>query len=140
MWVRSFLLVGVAILLAGCPKSTPPVISYFGAKESSRIKPHTGIDYGLPIGTPILAAADGCVSWISNGGNDAAGGNGISLSHSYLMKTQYWHLNTILVEERQCVQRGDVIALSGVSGKPLALSTKGMLPHLHFSVLYEGSR
>jgi hypothetical protein len=84
---------------------------------------HTGVDIAVPVGTPVLAAADGVVEHAGT-----AGGYGIAvyLDHDGT-DTRYAHLSRVLVRAGQRVRRGDRIALSGNTGR-----TTG--PHLHFEV------
>ena len=92
---------------------------------------HTGIDLRAPIGTPILAPADGVIKSISY--NQGRGyGNIISLGHNYGFESYYAHLqNKPVVKEGQFVKKGDLIAYSGNSG----MSTG---PHLHYEVHFIG--
>lgn len=86
-------------------------------------KPHTGIDYGCPEGTPVLASADGVVQYC---GNDPAGyGKHVIILHNDNKATLYAHLSDRNVVLRQKVKQGDVIGHSGNTG----CSTG---PHLHF--------
>ncbi len=92
---------------------------------------HSGLDLRAPIGTPVLAAADGVVRSISY---DQRGsyGNVVSLGHNYGFESFYAHLqNKPVVKEGQFVKKGDLIAYSGNSG----MSTG---PHLHYEVHFIG--
>lgn len=86
-------------------------------------KPHTGIDYGCPAGTEILASADGIV--LKSGWDVTGYGNVIIIMHDAKHATLYAHLNKCSVYLNQKVKQGDVIGLSGATG-----ATTG--PHLHF--------
>ena len=101
-----------------------PITQYFGETITDP-KGHTGIDYGCPLGTPILASADGAVSYtqISNVGY----GNDVMLLHPDGNYTLYAHLGQILVKRWQKVKQGDVIGYSGSTGNSTG-------PHLHFEV------
>jgi murein DD-endopeptidase MepM/ murein hydrolase activator NlpD len=85
---------------------------------------HTGIDFGVPEGTPVHAAAAGVVSFAGR-----QGGYGILvvIEHAGGFSTYYAHLSKALVEVGQFVEQGQIIALSGNTG----LSTG---PHLHFEI------
>lgn len=86
-------------------------------------KPHTGIDYACPIGTPILSSADGTVIFV---GDDTKGyGKYIIICHYDGSGTLYAHLNSISVSKWKSVKQGDVIGLSGNTGNSTG-------PHLHF--------
>ena len=107
-----------------------PITSAFGW----RIHPvhgdrrfHKGIDIGAPQGTPIIAAADGCVTTASAGHNGGYG-NLVVLSHGQGSYTKYAHLSRINVRLGECVRKGTVIGSVGSTG----LSTG---PHLHFEVI-----
>ncbi len=91
-----------------------------------RITDHLGIDIAANRGTPVLASADGYVTFTgTNGGY----GNFISINHKYGFETKYGHLQKIYVRRGQFVKRGDKIGEVGNSG----LSTA---PHLHYEVHY----
>ncbi|MGY4707138.1 peptidoglycan DD-metalloendopeptidase family protein [Candidatus Bipolaricaulota sp. J31] len=85
---------------------------------------HTGIDFGVPEGTSVHAAAAGVVSFVG-----WRGGYGllVVVDHGNGFTTYYAHLSRALVEAGQFVEQGQVIALSGNTG----LSTG---PHLHFEI------
>ena len=87
--------------------------------------PHRGIDYGCPMNTPILASADGYVTYI--GRLKQGYGNYIILSHDGAYSTLYAHLSEILVREEQQVKQGQVIGRSGTTGNSTG-------PHLHFEL------
>ncbi len=92
---------------------------------------HEGIDFSLPVGNDVYATADGVVSYIGY----QRGGYGylIKIDHGYGYETRYAHLklNSAKVRKGQKVKRGDVIALSGHTGKSTA-------PHLHYEVRVNG--
>lgn len=89
-------------------------------------RPHQGVDFSLPIGSPVYATGDGEVSLI--GHNKLSGyGNQIEINHGFGYKTKYAHLNEILVKKGQRIKRGELIAYSGNTGKSTA-------PHLHYEV------
>ncbi len=100
----------------------PEVYAKFGKSG------HNGIDFGMPIGTPIFAAADGMVTKI---GWDAAGyGNYLILQHQGF-QTLYAHLNRVLVKYKDMVKEGQHVADSGNTG-----FSSG--PHLHFELRIPG--
>ena len=86
-------------------------------------KPHTGIDYGCPMQTPILASADGIV--MAAGWDLTGYGFLVILKHTDGRATLYGHLDVISVYPNQQVKQGEEIGLSGSSGKATG-------PHLHF--------
>jgi murein DD-endopeptidase MepM/ murein hydrolase activator NlpD len=86
---------------------------------------HSGTDYRIPIGTPVLAAAPGRV--ISSE-FDKRSGNVITISHGLIL-TRYGHLSKRNVRAGDIVLRGQQIGLSGETGEWV-----GTLPHLHFEL------
>ena len=87
---------------------------------------HGALDYGVPVGTEVYAAAEGVVlaaNW-SNGGL----GNYVCIQHSGGMRTLYGHGNgKFYVKPGDVVKKGQLIMLSGNTG-----NSSG--PHLHFEV------
>ncbi|MFC1846225.1 peptidoglycan DD-metalloendopeptidase family protein [Chloroflexota bacterium] len=86
---------------------------------------HLGIDYRLPEGTPVIAAAPGRV--ISSE-YDSKSGNVITLSHG-LFVTRYGHLKKREVRTGDIVIRGQRIGSSGATGEWV-----GQFPHAHFEL------
>lgn len=91
-----------------------PVSSFF----------HAGIDIAAPVGTSILAAADGIVVEI---GSDEADGFYLVLDHGNGLTTRYHNCSTLTVELDASVKSGDKIAEVGNTGRSTG-------PHLHFEV------
>ena len=86
---------------------------------------HTGMDFGAPTGTPVIAAYGGQVAIA-----DALGGYGLTvvLEHAQgTAETLYAHLSELLVKEGEEVKQGDVIGLVGSTGHSTG-------PHLHFEL------
>lgn len=90
---------------------------------------HDGVDWSMPIGSPILAADGGTVV---SAGYDGAYGYSILINHGNGLKTRYAHNSKLLVSVGDKVYKGQKIANSGNSGR-----TTG--PHLHFEVIKNGS-
>lgn len=90
---------------------------------------HAGIDLAGPIGTPIYAAGDGVVV---DAGPTAGYGAWVKIRHSDGTVTLYGHVNTWNVQIGQRVFAGDQIATIGNRGNSTG-------PHLHFSVLQNGT-
>ncbi|MFA9489117.1 MULTISPECIES: murein DD-endopeptidase MepM [unclassified Mannheimia] len=102
------------------------VTSSFNSKRkhpiTGRISPHKGVDYGLPIGTPIIAPSDGVVEHVAYQARGA--GRYIKIKHGHIT-TVYMHLSKSLVKPGQRVRKGERIALSGNTGGSTG-------PHLHY--------
>lgn len=99
---------------------------------------HTGIDIPASVGTPVLAAGSGRVIWAGYGlylGNDDPNdpyGLAVTIKHDFgfqgeYLFTIYGHLSQIDVAKGQQVAAGDILGLSGETGKVTG-------PHLHFEV------
>lgn len=95
---------------------------------TGRVAPHNGTDFAMPVGTPIVAPADGIVTRVDYGPYN---GRFIVLSHGQGYSTVYLHLQRALVQQGQRVERGQRIALSGNTGR-----TTG--PHLHYELHVNG--
>jgi murein DD-endopeptidase MepM/ murein hydrolase activator NlpD len=93
-------------------------------------RPHYGVDYSAPIGTPVYAVGDGRVIEI---GNKSQAGNMIRIRHNSVYSTAYLHLSYYAkgIELGSLVKQGDVIGYVGSSG----LSTG---PHLDFRFYKNG--
>jgi hypothetical protein len=95
---------------------------------------HTGIDYGVPVGTSIAAAGDGTVS---ETGMHRQYGRYLIIKHPGGKSTMYAHLRQILVKKGQKVTSGQEVAKSGgAKGSSGAGTSTG--PHLHFEVRDHG--
>jgi len=94
---------------------------------------HGGIDYAMPVGSPVLAAADGVVDQVTTQPNSSRSfGLYVVIKHEGFY-TYYAHLSRAVVRAGQKVSQGDLIAYSGgKKGAPGAGSSTG--PHLHFEV------
>jgi len=89
---------------------------------------HSGIDIGSERGTPVKAPALGVVLLT---GSNADYGYTVIIDHGQDIKSLYGHLQKILVTQGQKVERGQVIALSGNTGKSSG-------PHLHYEIQAKG--
>lgn len=90
---------------------------------------HEGIDYSMPIGSPVYAADGGVVE---SSGTDGAYGKVIVINHGNGLKTVYAHNSKLLVSSGDRVYKGQKIAASGNSGRSTG-------PHLHFEVRKNGT-
>ena len=101
-----------------------PVTQRFGEKITNPAG-HTGIDYALYLGTPVMAALDGKVSRTAYLGTGY--GTHIVLEHDGGLETVYAHLSHISVAIGDEVREGQLIGRSGNSGNSTGA-------HLHFEV------
>jgi murein DD-endopeptidase len=95
---------------------------------SGQVRPHNGIDFAMPTGTPIVSTGDGVVTRVVN---HPYAGKYVEIQHGSQYLTRYLHLHRILVKRGQTVQRGERIALSGNTGYSTG-------PHLHFELHVRG--
>jgi hypothetical protein len=101
--------------------------SFWGAARDGGKRRHEGIDIFAPKLTPAVAAADGYVTGVREGG---IGGKTVWLRHSDKNVFLYYaHLDKQSVQEGQFVKKGDVIGLVGNTG-----NAKFTPAHLHFGV------
>ncbi|SEQ32659.1 murein DD-endopeptidase [Ectothiorhodospira magna] len=92
------------------------------------VAPHHGTDFAMPIGTPILAPADGRVVRVDE---HPLAGRFLVIEHGQGYTTRYLHLSRALVRPGQTVERGQRIALSGNTGRSTG-------PHLHYELHVNG--
>lgn len=107
------------------------ITSNFGTKRvyNGKLKSyHSGVDFKAKKGTKILASNAGIVV-ISQ--NRFYAGNSIVLDHGNGIYTGYYHLSKLSKKVGQLVQKGEVVGLSGSSGRVTG-------PHLHFSTKVNG--
>jgi murein DD-endopeptidase len=104
------------------------------ADHKARKSVNPGVDYPVAMGTPVMAVAGGKVNKTVNN-TTGAGGRMVLIQHgSY--KADYLHLSKILVKAGQTVKAGDVIGMSGASGRG---KERGYGPHLHLSIRKGGA-
>jgi murein DD-endopeptidase MepM/ murein hydrolase activator NlpD len=96
---------------------------------AARIKMHEGIDIGAPIGTAIVAPADGVVTF---SGPKPGFGNFVQIDHGYGVETIFGHASTLSVKKGQKISRGDRIATVGNTGYSTG-------PHVHYEVRVNGT-
>ena len=121
-------------LLASTPAVRPCqgwTTSRFGYRKSpftGRREFHKGLDIANRKGSPVIATADGVITFV---GPKGLLGNVVRVDHGHGMVTRYGHLSKMLVKRGQAVKRGDKIALMGNSGRSTG-------PHLHYEVHLNG--
>jgi len=114
-------------------KFAAPITSHFSRSRYHPIlkvhRPHLGIDYGAPAGTPVQAIGSASVVFA---GRKGGAGNLIHLRHANGYETMYMHLSRVLVRPGQRVAQGQRIGLVGMTG----LATG---PHLDFRIRQNGA-
>ena len=105
--------------------------SVWGDSRDGGSRSHEGIDIFAARLTPAIAAADGYISRVNDGG---LGGKTINLKVADRNLSLYYaHLDTQLVKEGQQVKKGDTLGLVGSTGNASSTS-----PHLHFGIYSYG--
>ncbi|MCA1905349.1 MAG: M23 family metallopeptidase, partial [Desulfarculus sp.] len=92
--------------------------------------PHGGVDLRAAVGVPVLAPAAGRAALVLD---TFFGGLTLMIDHGLGLISAYRHLSQVSVGEGQMVRAGQVIALSGMSGRITG-------PHLHFDLHWAGAR
>ena len=92
------------------------------------VRPHRGVDYAAPTGTPVYASGDGRVT---AAGYSRGNGNYVFVQHDGRIMTRYLHLHKRLVRAGERVSQGETIGTVGATG----LATG---PHLHYEFLVDG--
>jgi murein DD-endopeptidase MepM/ murein hydrolase activator NlpD len=110
------------------PVASGPITSYYGLRESPGgigSTNHKGIDYGIPIGTPVVSSANGKIvyqGWYGGYGKT------VFVDHGNGVMTQYSHLDGYVGALGTPVPQGATIGLGGNTGNSTG-------PHLHYGVL-----
>lgn len=91
---------------------------------TGKISPHNGVDFAMPIGTPIISTGDGQVERVAN---HRYAGKYLVIKEFGPYSTRYLHLSKILVHRGQKISRGQIIAYSGNTGRSTG-------PHLHYEL------
>ena len=121
------------------------ISSYFGERIhpiSGKISVHNGMDFRTPVGTDVMASADGLVIWTGYSGSlgrwneekemwdekPSGFGNSVFILHNDGYITGYAHLKDYNVDYGQLVKQGEVIGHSGNTGGSTG-------PHLHFELI-----
>lgn len=113
---------------------TPRITSRFSSSRLHPIykvyRPHYGVDYAAPIGTPVQATADGEVAFA---GRDGAAGNAVKLRHKNAYETAYLHLSRFGpgVRKGASLKGGDIVGYVGTSGDSTG-------PHLDYRIYHHG--
>ena len=121
-------------LLASTPSIRPTrgwISSGFGYRESpftGRREFHPGLDIATRSGAPIVATADGIVTYV---GPKGLLGKIVVVDHGHGIVTRYGHAKKILKKRGDLVKRGQAIAQVGSTGRSTG-------PHLHYEVRLNG--
>jgi murein DD-endopeptidase MepM/ murein hydrolase activator NlpD len=93
-------------------------------------RPHLGIDYAAPLGTPVRSVGDGVVTWA---GSKGANGKMVTIQHDRVYATYYLHLSRFADAMRvgKRVTQGEIIGYVGSSGRSTG-------PHLDFRMTKHG--
>ncbi|MCG6986538.1 MAG: M23 family metallopeptidase [Thiocapsa sp.] len=117
------------------PSGWPVRSGYITSRFGFRIHPvkktrlfHEGVDFASPRGSPIVAVADGVVTF---SGRQGGYGRMIEIRHVDGLVTRYAHNHENLVKDGQLVRQGQKIATVGASGTATG-------PHVHFEVRKDG--
>mgnify|MGYP000395079183 CR=1 FL=1 len=95
-----------------------PVTGVYGSQRfynGQPKRPHFGVDYAAPVGTPVLAPAPGVVTLVHD--DMFYSGGTLLVDHGFGVSSTFIHLSKILVTEGQEIKQGDVIAEVGKSGR-----------------------
>lgn len=123
------------IIASSIPSRRPISDGWLSSYYGDRIDPfngkttfHHGLDFAGKEGSPIVAVADGLVSWI---GKRSGYGKTVDIDHGNGYITRYAHNKSLLVSLGDKVAKGQQIALMGSTGRSTG-------PHVHFELLREG--
>jgi murein DD-endopeptidase MepM/ murein hydrolase activator NlpD len=122
-------------LLASTPAIRPIAEGWISSRFGYRISPftgrkefHKGLDIATRQGSPVFATADGLVTFA---GSKGLLGKSVIIDHGHGMATRYGHLSKLLKKRGDRVNRGDIIALVGSTGRSTG-------PHVHYEVRLNG--
>jgi len=110
------------------PLDEPGIITRGTVRPEDDGEEHTGLDVAIPVGTPIRAAGAGVVAEASY---HEEYGLFVRLRHENGFESMYGHASRLLVSTGESVAAGQVIALSGSTGRSTA-------PHLHLEIFRGG--
>ena len=119
----------------GAPATPLPEAKGFGAKwifngKLDSPEDHSGVDYALGPGTPVLAVADGTVVVAED---LFFTGKAVFIDHGNGLIGMYFHLSEIKVQAGQDVKKGETLGLTGSTGRVSG-------PHLHLGVRWHDAR
>jgi murein DD-endopeptidase MepM/ murein hydrolase activator NlpD len=97
---------------------TGPISGVYGSQRILNGEPrwpHFGVDVAVPVGTPVVAPADGLVV-LAHDDMYYSGGT-VLLDHGYGLTSAYLHMKEVLVEEGQMLRQGDRLGSVGATGR-----------------------
>ena len=116
---------------AGRPIKKGWISSYYGMRNdpfTGKREHHKGVDFAGKDGSDVIAVAGGVITWAE----DRYGyGNMVEINHGNGYVTRYGHNKEILVKIGDKVNKGDVLAKMGSTGRSTG-------PHVHYEVLKNG--
>ena len=117
----------------GPPADPLPEGKYFGMRRTFNGEPknpHTGLDYAIGMGNPVLSVAAGTVVLT---GEHFFAGTSVYVDHGDGLISMYFHLSEISVQVGQTVSKGDAVGKIGSTGRSTG-------PHLHLGLRWKGAR
>lgn len=123
----SAMMLGTAYALSWPVPQSTPITSGFGVRTHPVLgvkKMHTGVDLGIAAGSDVHATAAGVIRRASE---DAVNGKVVIVDHGRGVTTAYCHNSQLLVKVGDVVREGQVIALSGSTGRSTG-------PHVHYQL------
>lgn len=114
------------------PAGTATQVGYYlrpivGGLRTQGVHGYNGVDLAAPIGTPILASADGDVIVAKAGGWNGGYGSYVVIQHDNGSQTLYAHMSKVSTDDGAHVTQGEVIGYLGQTGKATG-------PHVHFEI------
>ncbi len=114
------------------PAGNPMEIGYYlrpliGGTRTQGVHGYNGVDLAAPVGTPVLASAEGDVIIAKQGGYNGGYGSYVVIQHGNGSQTLYSHMSRVTAYGAQHVMKGQVIGYVGATGKATG-------PHLHFEI------
>jgi LysM repeat protein len=100
---------------------------FIGGHKTQGLHGYNGVDYGMPVGSPLYAAAAGKVIIAKGSGWNGGYGNYVVIQHGNNTQTVYGHMSSVAVSVGQTVVQGQLIGYSGNTGRSTG-------PHLHFEI------
>ena len=117
--------------ISGRPVKWGWLSSHYGYRNdpfSGKRAWHAGVDFAGKEGSDIIAVASGVVTWSSE---RYGYGNLVEINHGNGYSTRYAHAKELLVSVGDVIEKGQVVALMGSTGRSTG-------PHVHFEVLHKG--